>query len=217
MSDILAVFRVTDMDVALSVTLAHDERAEISPVLEAGTDPERDRHLFSVRTDHFDRFESGLDVDHTIASYERVIELEGEAIYSFSYTDSAVLFSTRIGRSNGVVLNIENEGTSWLVKSWFPDREAAQQVWDFAVAEDIDIDLVRINEYTSIGSGDYGLTDAQQEAILAALDAGYFEEPRAASLGDVADELGISQPAAGGRLRRGIRRLVVGTIAESAP
>ena len=32
---------------------------------------------------------------------------------------------------------------------------------------------------------------------------------------DVAKELGVSQPAAGGLLRRGLRRLVLATVAES--
>jgi predicted DNA binding protein len=42
---------------------------------------------------------------------------------------------------------------------------------------------------------------------------GYFEEPRTATLSDVAAELGISQPAAGGLLRRGVRRLVESRVA----
>jgi predicted DNA binding protein len=43
---------------------------------------------------------------------------------------------------------------------------------------------------------------------------GYFEEPRDATLGDVAAELDISQPAASGLLRRGIKRLVVSSLMD---
>lgn len=215
MTDILAVFRVEDMDIALTETIAHDETAVISPVQDVGTDPESDRYLFSVISDDFGRFESGLEVDHTVESFERVVDLEGEAIYAFTYNDHAVLFSTEIGRANGVVLNMGNDGTIWIFNVWFPDRAAAQHVWDYAIDHGIDIELVRINEYGSITGGEYGLTDAQREAVLVALEAGYFEEPRGATLAEVAAELGISQPAAGGLLRRGIRRLVTATVAES--
>lgn len=215
MTDILAVFRVEDMDIALTETIAHDESAVISPVHDVGTDPESDRYLFSVTSDDFGRFESGLEVDHTVATYERVVDLDGEAIYAFTYNDHAVLISTEIGHVNGVVLNMGNEGTTWLLDVWFPDRAAATHVWEYAIDHGIDIELLRINEYGSITDGQYGLTDAQREAVLVALDMGYFEEPREATLEDVAGELGISQPAAGGLLRRGIGRLVTATVAES--
>jgi len=58
------------------------------------------------------------------------------------------------------------------------------------------------------------LTRSQRETLLLALEMGYFEEPRAVTLEDVAAEHGISQPAAGGRIRRGIRRLLTATVAD---
>ncbi|HKJ60056.1 MAG TPA: helix-turn-helix domain-containing protein, partial [Halobacteriales archaeon] len=48
-----------------------------------------------------------------------------------------------------------------------------------------------------------------------ALETGYFDEPRGATLGEVARRLDISQPAASGLLRRGLKRLVRSTVAES--
>ncbi len=48
-----------------------------------------------------------------------------------------------------------------------------------------------------------------------ALDAGYFDEPRGATLGEVADGLGISKPSASRLLRRGLKRLALATLAEA--
>lgn len=59
-----------------------------------------------------------------------------------------------------------------------------------------------------------GLTDNQREALLFALEAGYFEEPRDVTLGEVATGLGISQPAASGLLRRGVKRLIVSSLID---
>jgi predicted DNA binding protein len=53
-------------------------------------------------------------------------------------------------------------------------------------------------------------------AVYGVMSLGYFEEPRGATLEEVADGLDISQPAAGGLLRRGFRRLVVSTVAADA-
>lgn len=214
MTDVLAVFRVEHPDIALTATVAHDESAVVHPIRGAGTDPTGDRHLFSVRSADFDRFEAGLEADPTVDTSARVIELGEEAVYALTYSDRAVLFSTEVGRLNGVVLEIENEATAWRLKAWFPDREAAQQLWEFARAHDVDTELVRINDYASVLEDRYGLTAAQQTAVLAALEAGYFDEPRGVTLGELADELDISEPSASRLVRRGLRRLVTATLAE---
>jgi predicted DNA binding protein len=60
------------------------------------------------------------------------------------------------------------------------------------------------------------LTDSQREALLVAFERGYFEEPRDATLGEVAADLDISQPAASGLLRRGIKRLIVSSMMDDS-
>lgn len=215
MTDILAVFRVEHPDIALTATIARDESAVIRPVREAGTDPEGERYLFSVTSEDFETLEAGLEADPTIEAYECIVKLGEEAVYAFTYSDRAILFSTEIARLNGVILEIENEGTTWLLKTWFPDRRAAQRLWGFATEHDVDVELVRINEYGSILEHSYGLTDAQREAVLVALDVGYFDEPRGATLGELADELGIAKPSASRLLRRGLKRLALSTLAET--
>lgn len=215
MTDILAVFRVEHPDLALTATVAHDASAVIRPIREAGTDPERDRHLFSVTSEDFDRLEAGLTADPTVRAHERVTRVGDEAVYAFTYSEEAVLFSTEIARLNGVILEFENEGTTWRLKIWFPDRAAAQQLWQFASDRDVDVELVRVNEYGSILEHRYGLTDPQREAVLLALEAGYFDEPRGATLGEVARELDISESSASRLLRRGLKRLVLSTLAET--
>ncbi len=215
MTDILAVFRVEHPAIALTATVAHDASAVIHPISGAGTDPSGDRHLFSVRSSDFDRFEDGLAGDPTVDAFECVVELGDEAVYALRYTDRVVLFSTEVARLNGVVLEMENEGTTWRLKTWLPDRSAAQALWDFATDHDVDVELVRINEYGSVLEGSYGLTEAQREAVLAALDLGYFDQPRGVTLGELAEKLDISEPSASRLVRRGLRRLITATLAEA--
>lgn len=75
---------------------------------------------------------------------------------------------------------------------------------------DIGFELVSVSPEP--GSDDdssaYGLTDRQQEALTLALSRGYYESPRQVSTGELADELGISQPAASDLLRRAERQLM---------
>lgn len=214
MVDILAVFRVEHPDIALTRTAEADPTATLRPIREAGTDPEKERYLFSVTSEDFERFEAGLEADPTVADYELIVQLDDEAVYAFTYSEDAIVFSTQVGRSNGVVLDMENSGTTWVFKTWFPNRESAQRMWDFAVDHEVEISLDRINEHGSIVSTSFGLTAPQHEAIMTALESGYFDEPRGATLGEVAEALDISQPAASGLIRRGLKRLVRSTLAE---
>lgn len=212
MSDITATLRVESPDLALTETVAYDETATIQPVSGAGTVPNLGAYLFSVRTDDFERFETGLDRDHTIDTFERVVELGTEAVYRFEYDAGATVFSEAIAEVDGVSLEWINDGTTWTVRVWLPDREALASLWEYANDHDIAFSLERVSD--DAGAGEAGdLTQAQRDAVLRALEMGYFEEPREASLSEVAAELGISQPAAGGRLRRGIKRLLRSTVA----
>lgn len=215
MPDILAVFRVEDPSLALTETVGHDGSAVVHPVSGVGTDPTGERHLFSVRTADFDRFEAGLRADPTVDAFEQAAEFDGEAIYALRYTDRAVLFSTEVARCNGVVLEMENEGTAWRFKVWLPDRAAAQSLWEFATDADLGVELVRVNEHGSVLEGSYGLTEAQREAVRTALELGYFDEPRGVTLEELAAALDISESSASRLVRRGLKRLLSATLAET--
>lgn len=215
MSDIRAVVRVKHPDIVLTETVTHDQSSNVRSVSEAGTDPTSGKFFYHIASSNFPRFEDGLRNDRTISEFERVTETgENKSIYSFKYTDEAKVLSPVISAANGVILDMENDGSAWILSVWMPDRTDLANLWDYAQQNDIEIELLRVNEYASLGTTDAGLTDSQRDALLTALEKGYFEEPRNATLGDVAAELDISQPAASGLLRRGIKRLIISSMID---
>lgn len=215
MSEITAVVRVEHPDIVLTKTVTHDRSSVVKSVLEAGTDPSSGRFFYRVESADFSRFEAGLRADHTIDEFDRVVETsDGQAIYSFAYTEDAKVISPIISSATGVILEMENDGIGWLLTIWMPDRTKLALLWDFAEENGIDIELLRVNEYAGIEQTDSGLTDSQREALLVAFELGYFDDPRQATLGDVAAALDISKPAASGLLRRGTRRLIVSSLVE---
>jgi len=217
MTDVKAVVRAEHPDIVLTGTVTHDRSSKVTSVSEAGTDPTSGKFFYRIESADFDRFEDGLRNDSTVGEFERVIETrDEEAIYSFEYTDEAKLLSPVISAANGVILDMKNDGSAWILTIWMPERTDLVHLWDYARQNDIDIDLLRVNEYASLGKTDAGLTDSQREALLLAFETGYFEEPRNATLGEVAADLDISQPAASGLLRRGIKRLIVSSLVDDS-
>lgn len=216
MSDIKAVIRATHPDIVLTATVAHDQSSTVKSVSEAGTDPTSGQFFYHIGSTDFSRFEAGGRRDHTVGEFERVIELAGDtAIYRFEYTDEAKILSPVVSAANGVILEMENDGDAWILTVWMAERTDLAQLWDYADHHDIAIELLRVNEYGSLGRTDAGVTESQRDALLVALDMGYFEEPRNATLSEVAAELDISQPAASGLLRRGTKRLVISSLIDS--
>ena len=213
MSGISAVVGVTHPDIVLTETVTQDRTATVTSVSEAGTDPTSGKFFYHIESADFRQFEAGLRTDPTIAAFERVIETRDQkAIYSVEYTADAKVLSPIISAANGVILDMENEGATWILTVWVPERTDLDQLWEYAAQQDIDIDLRRLNEYAGFGNPDGGVSERQRDALLVAFERGYFEEPRDATLGEVAAELGISQPAAGGLLRRGTKRLIISSV-----
>jgi len=215
MADVKAVVRVKHPDIVLTETVAHDQSSTVRSVSEAGTDPTSGKFFYRVESSDFQEFEAGLRDDRTIGGFERVLETrDGEAIYSFEYTDEAKIISPVISAANGVILDMENDGSAWIFTVWMPERTDLAHLWEYARENDVEVELLRVNEYAGIGTTDAGLTDSQREALLVAFKAGYFEDPRNATLSDVAAELDISQPAASGLIRRGINRLITSSLLD---
>jgi predicted DNA binding protein len=176
------------------------------------------RNLFWASGGEFEAFETALAADPTISTYERLTETDGGRLYRVQYSDEvpeveAYRASVEL---DGVVLHAENDGSGWLVRMRFPDREAIAAFCERCWTAGFDLRIRAVYDQRE-GTPEkwFGLTDAQHETLLTALRSGYFSIPRGASLEDVADELGVSSQAASERLRRGMKTLVRGTLADA--
>lgn len=118
-----------------------------------------------------------------------------------------------LARTESVVDRIEVTPDGWRQTRRFADRDAFEAYVDFW-QDTGSFTLHRLSETDAQRNPDDGLTDAQREALAAAYDLGYFEIPRQTSLGDVADELGVSGPALSERLRRANARVVEQYLAD---
>ncbi|MFB6123404.1 MAG: helix-turn-helix domain-containing protein [Haloferacaceae archaeon] len=86
--------------------------------------------------------------------------------------------------------------------------DAVQRAVDRTPAS-VDVSVQRIHsgadEVVPLGGG---LTDRQREVVAAAVDAGYYEEPRAATLADVAETLDCASSTVAEHLRKAESTLV---------
>lgn len=165
-----------------------------------------------------DRFEAALEDDASVYAADRIAAVDDRRLYQVDLDDAGEEMSVYpvIVDTGGIIRQATADDAGWHFRVAFPDQRTFAQFR--AACDDHDIDLVLhtlLVEEAAEESDRYGLTDRQRELLRVALDAGYFDIPRSASLGDVAAELGISGNAASERLRRGLRALLSETVAAN--
>lgn len=72
----------------------------------------------------------------------------------------------------------------------------------------VSVERIRTGAVDDDATGDTGLTQKQREALALAIESGYYERPREATLDDLADELGVTRSAVSQRLTAIERKLV---------
>lgn len=109
---------------------------------------------------------------------------------------------------------LEATGTvnGWTFQFRFTDESAASRFRNELREADISFEVLRVYSVRQMQGNQYDLTPEQREALTATHEAGFFETPRATSLADVADQLGISEQALSARYRRGLDTLLENTL-----
>ena len=161
-----------------------------------------------------DAFDDAIRADPTVADVTLLDQFSEHSLYSYRYAEETELRLYPVWLELGAAqLHIECQDGTWFLRIRFPDRDALAEFESICQAEGVAFTLHRI--YGESGSTEPDpLTDAQREAMRLALDAGYLDVPRTATLTAVADELGVTEQSASERLRRATRNLAAAVFAN---
>lgn len=119
-----------------------------------------------------------------------------------------------IVKADGAILEGETTNDYWHLRFRFRDHGDVAEFYQYlADREFTDFTIDSIYELTErMDRRSEPLTHEQREALTLAAQRGYFDIPREANLGDLGDELGITQQAMSERVRRGVRNVVFETL-----
>lgn len=196
-------------DLALTDTIRSLSDGEISVISDAGTDPQHDVYLFRITARDFDDVESALAADHTVVDFSVVLEIGEQRTYRIEYSDDAKLITPAITERGGLTLETTSYLNGWMLQLQLEDHDALYDLDEYARAEGIRFDVLELKQRGELDDRfDFGLTESQVEALIAAYRHGYYDEPRDASLEELASLLDLSRTATSGRLRRGSATLV---------
>jgi len=215
---ITAEVYVKHPDLALAETIRSLPDADLGVVSDAGTDPHNAAYFFWVEAPDFDAVEEVLASDPTVSEFSTIIEGASRRTYRIAYSPEAKLVSPPMTETGGVVADTRSHLDGWLLELRLQDHDGLYELNEYAKREGITLDVLEVRQTdTPREEQDFGLTDPQREALVAAFLHGYYDEPREAGLEDLAELLGVSSTAVSGRLRRGSARLIEEVFLESDP
>jgi predicted DNA binding protein len=164
-------------------------------------------------------FREAVRSDPQVGRFERLSAFDEGALYALRWTDAVdgLLQWVTMSPDDVALLHAEGEEGEWTLKLRFPSRDRIGAFRAFCDDHDIPLRVVRLYDLEDPKLGQYNLTRKQREALLRALDLGYFEVPRTATLADVAETLDISAKSVSERLRRGQTNLVSNSLAIGRP
>jgi predicted DNA binding protein len=156
----------------------------------------------------FEGLTSLLETDETVEEVELLADAEEERVYRMVWTQEAQIIGYMVAEQGATVETATAKNDQWHLRVLFPEREGIQAVDTYARENGYSLDLAQIYGVDTREQARFELTDGQREALVMAVENGYYQIPRDFSQGDLADELGISHQALSERLRRGTEDLV---------
>jgi predicted DNA binding protein len=148
-------------------------------------------------------------VDHlraqpAVRTAEVIYEDDGEMLLRAAWRLGPGSLLRFVADVDVALVSARGTADGWEVELRGP-RSVLRRVETFCRERGIESRLVRVYEATPSGSAPdrYDLTPLQYETLVTSLEAGYFDEPRAVTLEELAGDLDVSARAVSRRIRRG--------------
>jgi hypothetical protein len=155
-------------------------------------------------------FEEALAATSVVDTVEDATDDDHQGhLYHVTWTEDAAdgVVALLLEHSGQVLAASARDGT-WTFRLRFATSAALADFQRAATTASVDLDVGRVYAPTDDdGDPDYGLTPAQVDALVTAVETGYFRVPRGISTADLGAILGISDQAVSERIRRGVETL----------
>ncbi|SDK35500.1 helix-turn-helix domain-containing protein [Natronorubrum texcoconense] len=151
---------------------------------------------------------AALEASPPAETFTLVDELDdGNVLFRAEWDPTANGIVSAIVDSNVTLLSAVGKRNQWRFRLRADDHDAIKRFQSRCRTNDVRLSVRRLQPLESRETNTE-LTLAQLEALELAFERGYFDDPRRATLDDLATELGITRQSLAGRLRRGHRNLL---------
>lgn len=170
-----------------------------------------------VTADDFEAFETALDEDPTVETFEILAEFDDERFYRMNWIGEIDFVIHLLIEEEGSITQARTTGDFWQLQVLFPKHESLSRTHEFCEENGLYLTVESIYELEGNDGSQFGLTEQQRMSLREAKKQGYYDVPRSVSLAELADSLDVSHQALSERLRRAHANLIDRTIAPAEP
>jgi predicted DNA binding protein len=166
-----------------------------------------------VRGGDPDEFERTVRGHESVDDLETLDRLDGWRLYGLSWAVPRDSLLAAVEATGGTVLSATRDD-DWSFRLRVPDHGALSRFNERCTARGITLRVGTVVDPETREALDRGfeLSDPQREALLLALQRGYFDTPGRVSLRELATEFDITEQALSDRLRRGTKVVLDGVL-----
>lgn len=213
---LLATFSLSSEAIALSKTLQDFPEITIEAERIAAHSTEWTMPCLWIANADFDRIDESLRNDPSVDSIVETYEFDEEKYYQLDWSDDVVDRIDAYLDQEASLLDAKASDEAWRVRIRFASRDQFDTFCSQMDERDDGYELLELVEPGAPRQSVGRLTPGQRDALVAAVEHGYYEIPREASADELAAALGISQQALSERLRRATRNLVDSRLTTAA-
>jgi len=208
MSSIIAEFTIPATEFAFGDALLTDPSMQISIERIVPTGNSTMPYIW-VRNGDFSVFEETVKNDPNVVDIVLIDEIDHDRLYRVTWTGSVTDLITGINESEGTIMEASGKET-WNFRLRFPSHDRLRRFYNYITDTELRLHLDRIFTLPEIGPDgfSFAITPEQREALVLAVEGGYFEIPRETTIREVAETLGISDQATSERIRRGANTIL---------
>jgi predicted DNA binding protein len=168
---------------------------------------------------NFEQFEHVLKNSDVVNHFETVTKVGDSVLYYTVWNEENESFLNGLAELDVTILEGHGNGT-WSFTVRFKTHADLTRFHQFYQNQNFPVHIERVTSLEEDPGVRYGfdLSPEQRDALMMAVEEGYFSVPRKITLDEIAEELNISSQAASERVRRGaqtvLRKALVGLVAE---
>lgn len=162
-----------------------------------------------VEGDDLDRFEELVTESEHVRRLAVLDRFDTEGLYRVEWAEDVESLIYGIAETDATI--IEARGNEkWTFRLRFSDHAGLARFHNYCNRHEIAFTLERLYTLDQLKRDIpvFDLTDTQRTAVLLAVEWGYFEVPRRTTLGELAEELGVTQQTVSETLRRGTNKIL---------
>jgi hypothetical protein len=171
---------------------------------------------FWIRNVSINRLQTTLKAQGALESFTIVDDLGEQGLVRAQWNPDVEGIFTGIVETDLTLLTATGTQEEWRFEFRAESPDQIGPFHQYCTDHGINVELIRLHDGGGKdATGQYSLTSEQREALLLALNRGYFEFPREMTLDELATELGIARQSFADRLRRGYKNLIEDTLVHA--